>query len=445
MKVSYEVDKTHAALWQKPFRYALLMGGRGNGRSGTASRYTISHLLGKEYFRGALMRATREDIRTSSWLELQDRMDESGISKTFKITDNDMHIEYGANSINAHGFKASSGSLTARLKSLAGYNFVWVEEAEETGEKEFITLDDSLRTVKGGIRIILSLNTPSIKHWIIKRWFNVIPSEIEGFYRLELKPEATDVLYIPGTFRENLPNLDPVTVARYQKYKETKPGYYWQYIEGLSPEVVMGRIYSGWQEIPSVPHEARLLGYGLDFGFDPDPAALVAVYFYNGGYILDECLYQTELTNDQLALNIKLNPKGLVIADSAEPKSIAEIGQKGVNIIPCTKGPDSVNFGIKHVQGLRISYTARSINLKNEHETCAWKMDKDGNNLGVEDPKCANHGLSAVRYFLSEMVHGKIVPKEMNAEERSAMHFAEAMRRKRMHQGGLKARKTLFL
>ena len=59
---------------------------------------------------------------------------------------------------------------------------------------------------------------------------------------------------------------------------------------------MLGRIYSGWKVIDSVPHEARLLGYGLDFGFDPDPAAIVAIYWYNGGYILDEKLYQTELT-----------------------------------------------------------------------------------------------------------------------------------------------------
>ena len=169
-----------------------------------------------------------------------------------------------------------------------------------------------------------------------------------------------------------------------------------------------------------IPHEARLLGYGLDFGFDPDPAALVAVYYYNGGYILDERLYETNLLNEQLATNIKLNPKAVVIADSAEPKSIAEIKRYGINITPCEKGKDSVEYGIKQVQGLRISYTKNSLNLKEEYENYGWKIDKDGNNLGIEDPKCANHLMSATRYFLSEMIKADADPEAMRRKKERA-------------------------
>jgi hypothetical protein len=55
----------------------------------------------------------------------------------------------------------------------------------------------------------------------------------------------------------------------------------------------LGRIYSGWKVVDQVPHEARLMGYGLDFGLDPDEAAIVAIYWYNGGFLLHEILYQT--------------------------------------------------------------------------------------------------------------------------------------------------------
>lgn len=412
MKVRFEVSPSHAQLWQNlDWRIAILMGGRGNGRSGTASRYIVTQLLGKEYTRGAIMRAVREDIRPSCWLELNDRIVEQGIESQFHITDNDMVIHRGQNSVRAHGFKASKGSLTARLKSLAGYNLVWIEEAEEIGETEFYTLIDTLRTIKGRIRVILSLNTPPKNHWLIRTFFDLDPVEgLEGFYRPRLKADAEGVLYIPGTHRDNLPNLDPDTVRRYQKYQYTKPSYYWQVIEGLSPETARGRIYQGWQRIPSVPHNARLIGYGLDFGFDPDPAALVAVYYHDGGYILDEKLYANELLNEQLATHIKLLPKAPIVADSAEPKSIAELTQAGVNVIAYTKGPDSVRFGIKHVQGLRISYTATSRNLEIEYETYVWKEDGEGNGLGIEDPKCSNHLMSGARYLLSELVKADAEP-----------------------------------
>ncbi len=407
--VEFEVHESHLPLWERDdWRYGFLMGGRGNGRSGTASRYLSSRLFGEEYTRAAIMRAVHADIRTSSWAELQDRLTEQNIetAQGLRVADGDMFMEYGANSLRAHGFKASSGSLTARLKSLANYNLVWIEEAEEIGEDEFMKLDDSLRTTKGSIKILFTLNTPPKNHWIIKRFFDLVPSGVSGFYLPKLKAEAKDALYIPGTYRDNLVNIDPATAQRYENYRETKPAYFHQMIEGLSPETVMGKIYSGWQEVETIPHEARLIGRGLDFGFDPDPAAVVAAYWYNGGIILDEELYQTQLINEHLATSLKARPTpgAPIVADSAEPKSIAELQGYGLNVIPCEKGTDSVDFGIKHVQGFKVSYTRRSKSLKTDYENYAWLIDKKtGESRGIEDPKCANHLMSAARYLLTTL------------------------------------------
>lgn len=411
MKVNFEVDNSHLPIWERgDWRYAILMGGRGNGRSGSASRKTISQLFGKDYTRGAIMRATREDIRASCWQALNDRLIEQGAENAqgLNTTDGDMVMQYGQNSIRAFGFRASSGSLTARLKSLEGLNFAWIEEAEEIGEAEFTKLDDTLRTTKGKIKIILTLNTPPKSHWLIKKWFDLEPAivdgfHVDGFYIPKLKSGVKDVVYIPGTFRENLPNLDPATIERYRNYRETKPEYYWQMIEGLCPEVVSGRIYGGWRMVDSVPHEARLVGYGLDFGFDPDPAAIVAIYWHNGGYILDEKLYQTKLLNDHLISALQTYIPGPIVPDSAESKSIAELQFAGLNVIPAEKGPDSVRAGIKHLQGLKISFTRSSANLKEEYENYAWKLNKDGESLGVPDPQCADHLLDAARYLLTTL------------------------------------------
>jgi phage terminase large subunit len=194
---------------------------------------------------------------------------------------------------------------------------------------------------------------------------------------------------------------------------------------------VLGKIYDGWTEVDAVPHEARLLGRALDFGFDPDPAGLLGIYWHNGGYILDEELYQTELTNDHLAGSIKGQPQpsAPVVADSAEPKSIAELKARGLNVIPCEKGPDSVNFGIKHVQGLKVSYTKRSKNLKTEYDNYAWLIDKKtGENLGIEDPKCANHLMSAARYGLT-MFAGTNSMYDPEQADRARHHTDEARRK----------------
>lgn len=416
MKLKVEANRVYQPLWATKKRYVIIIGGRAAGRSFETSQRIAALLFQTvQFFRAAIMRAIHTDIRHSIWQELSDRVNAWGIADQVRIAESTMEMDAGRNSIHAHGFKKSSSERTAKLKSLANYTHAFIEEAEEVGEEEFRQLDDSLRAE--GSQIFLCLNTPSRSHWIVRRWFNVIPSDVPGFYRLELKDSVKhEVEFLFSSHLDN-PYLAQAVHDRYEAYRTSKPAYYWQMIRGLSPEVVMGRIYKGWKEIPSVPHEARLLGRGLDFGFDPDPAALVDVYYHNGGYILDEKLYATRLTNGDLATSIKLLPNAgaTIVADSAEPKSIEELKLLGVHVIPCEKGKDSVNFGIKHVQALPISYTATSANLKREYENYAWKRSKDSveedDHVGIEDPGCANHLMSAARYFLTEIVKADADPE----------------------------------
>src|SRR3990167_3083812 len=305
-KVMQQVLSHFKPLFQGEARYIIAMGGRGTGRSTASSQYVLSRLIDQStYTRGAIMRAVSSDIRSSCWREINDRISEQEVGPAFRLVDNEMYAECGENSIRGHGFKASSGSLTARLKSLANYNLIWIDEAEEIGEGEFRTLDDTLRTIKGRIRIIFSLNTPAKGHWILKKWFDLEPSEVQGFYIPRLKADAKDVICIGGTWRENEPNLDVHTIERYKAYKYNNPAYYWQVIEGLSPEEVRGKIYTGWQLIDAVPKEARFVKFGVDWGWYPDPAAVIALYYYNGGYIVDEVIFGTNIEDEALSGAIK--------------------------------------------------------------------------------------------------------------------------------------------
>jgi phage terminase large subunit len=410
MKVQQIVNKVYERMFTLIKRYVILMGGRGAGRSTVESQYILSKLLAPEYFRGAMMRFILGDIRNSCFKEIKDRAEEQGVLDKLTINESQMTISYGKNSISAHGFRKSSGDQSAKLKSLANYNHVWVEEADEIPEADFIQLDDTLRTVKGNISVHLTLNPPPKSHWIINRWFNLTDSEQKGFYIPDCT--HTDVLYIRSDYKDNGRNLDDNTKKRYEEYRTLKPDHYWNMIKGYVPEVVIGRIYTGWKEIDAVPHEATLLGQGLDFGFDPDPSAGLDIYYYNGGYILDEIVYETELTNPQLAKIFIGRKSKLIIADSAEPKSIQELRDEGLNVQPCVKGADSVRHGIKHVQSLKISYTKRSTNIKKEVENYAWKLNKEGENVGMEDPKCSNHLMSAGRYALSYLVQPQEIKKE---------------------------------
>lgn len=382
--VSFEIHSSHIPIWEcgDDIRYIILMGGRANGRSGTASRYCVSRLLGKEYTRGAIMRATREDIRASCWGEIIDRVNEQKISSNFRITENDMYIERGQNSLRAHGFRASSGSLTARLKSLAGYNLVWIEEAEETGEEEFRTLDDTLRTVKGKIKIVITLNTPPKNHWILRKWFDLLPSNVQGFSIPKLRDDVKDVVYIPGTYRENEINLDKHTIERYKNYQYTNPAYFYQVIEGLSPDEVRGKIFTGWQMIDVIPQGARLVKFGLDWGWFPDPVSVIALYYYNGGYIVDEVVYGTNLDDEFVASEIK-KVHGWetvpVVCGADEPKSIEMLKKYRIRAEATDNRKGSVAYRIKTTSSKKMSVTRRSSNVWTGYENYRWAEDKDGN------------------------------------------------------------------
>ena len=400
IKVVQKFNEIFTPLLERKTRYYILIGGRGAGRSTAVSQYILSKLLAKDFFRCAIMREIASDIRSTVWQEFLDRVQEQNLENVLDIADSTMTAEYGINSIHAHGFRQSSGQHSAKLKSLANYNTVVIEEAKEVAEPEFMQLDDSLRTVKGDIKVILLLNPPPKSHWIIKRWFDCVDSGVKGFYNIKLKDGITDTVFLGGTFLDNLANLDDHTIKRYQEYKAIKPDYYYQEIAGLVPEVVRGKIYSGWQQLDSVPKEARLVCFGMDFGWFPDEAAVVAVHYWNGGDVLDEVAYGNWLTNAYLAGEIKKYGTAVTIADSAEPKSIEEIKKHKIRIEGADKEKGSVEFGIKTVSEKKIFVTRRSENIWREYENYAWDEDKEGNSKNRPAHQYS-HSMDAIRYALA--------------------------------------------
>ena len=399
------VNECYRPLFLEHPRYFILMGGRGAGRSTVASQFANAKLMSSDYFRCAIMRYILSDIRNSIYREITDRAEENGIYNKLTINDSMMKIEYQLNSINAVGFRKSSGDQKSKLKSLASYNTVIIEEADEIPEEDFMQLDDSLRTVKGDITMILLLNPPAKNHWIIQRWFDLLPSEQKGFYIPRLKPTAKDTLAIISDYHVNEPNIAPASIIQYENYKDTKPNHYYNMIKGWIPEVLQGKIYDGWQIIDEIPFEARLERYGLDFGYTNDPTVIIAIYYYNGGYILDEVCYQTGMKNKMIA-DLLLNiPKALVVADSAEPKSIDEVGGYLISIVGAEKGQGSVSRGIDYVQSQKISVTRRSVKTLKAYDNYKFVIDKDGNVLNEPDDTIHewSNSMDAIRYGLESL------------------------------------------
>lgn len=215
----------------------------------------------------------------------------------------------------------------------------------------------------------------------------------------ELIGKREDVDFLTLTYLDN-EALDTNIVQEIESHKNNKQ---WWLVYGLGQlGEVEGKIYKGWNIIDQIPHEARLERRGLDFGYSNDPTAIVDLYYYNGGWILDEIMYRKGLSNKQISDFLINQPDVLTIADSAEPKSIDELMSYGVQVLPAQKGQGSVNQGIQYVQGKRISMTKRSLNLIKEYRNYLWKTDKEGKILNVPEDMF-NHSMDAIRYAFESM------------------------------------------
>lgn len=271
---------------------------------------------------------------------------------------------------------------------------------------EFFSADSSDK-VRGPRRNILYINEANNIDWESYYQLSIRTSD---FIILDFNPttgdwwaytellDDPDAEWLTLTYKDN-EALSPNIVKELEKAREkAKTSSYWEnfcrvYLDGL-PGSLEGVIFNNWTTIPELPKEARLLGYGLDFGYN-DPTAMVAVYSYNGKRILHEICYRSGMLNSDIANFI---PDDIIVyADSAEPKSIQELQNLGKNVYPAKKGADSVTYGIQLMQQQEYLVTAESTNLIKSLRNYAWDKDKNGKTIN-KPVHTWSHLCDAARY-----------------------------------------------
>ena len=244
----------------------------------------------------------------------------------------------------------------------------------------------------------------------------------EFWFDLEVKGKRDDVDFLVVNYLDN-EAIDEQTKKSIEQ-RRNRPGWWQVYGLGLLGELE-GKIYKNWKIIDEIPHEARLERYGLDFGYTNDPTAIVGIYKYNGGYILDEVCYQRGMSNQEIADTLKNIERALVIADSAEPKSIDEIRSYGINILPTVKGKDSIKQGIQYVQNQQISVTKSSLNIIKEYRNYMWAKDRNGKILN-EPEDIWNHTMDALRYgFVSISPNKDDLQVKLQTQFRKNVNYQE--------------------
>lgn len=165
---------------------------------------------------------------------------------------------------------------------------------------------------------------------------------------------------------------------------------------------VQGLVLTNWDIVDALPprSEWKMYAHGMDFGFAADETALEQVVLAHGDLWIDEKIYSTGLTNPdivQRARDAGVTRADMIIADCAEPKSIAEIQASGLWCVPSVKGADSIVVGLDILRRYRLHVTRRSKGIIENLKTYKWQKDRDGRETNTPQDK-NNHGIDAVRY-----------------------------------------------
>jgi len=355
-------------------------------KSHTVARVLLIKAMQKK-IRVLCTREFMNSIADSSHQLLKDLIEQYELSM-FKITDNAI-----INTVNGSDFifKGLHNNIQS-IKSIEGVDIAWQEEAQTVSTQSLEVLTPTIR--KPGSQLIYTYNRLLEDDPVHKRLV------------MEGRPN-TLIIHVNYDIAEKYGWIPDVIKQEIEDDKENRPALYKHKWLG-EPNSIERRVYKDWIQVDTVPHEARLERRGLDFGYTNDPTALVAIYRYNDGYIIDEEIYRKGMKNNDIGAVLKNvdKPNTLVIGDSAEPKSIADLQEYGINILGVKKagGDDPMgnkktfkHYGIDFVGQQRISVTKRSSNIWREYMGYLHKEDKDGRILN--DPEDGNdHAMDALLY-----------------------------------------------
>lgn len=190
--------------------------------------------------------------------------------------------------------------------------------------------------------------------------------------------------FVPQKIREKIEALRWKDMELFKVYGRGMTGK----IEGL--------VFRNFDIVDEIPYGAELLAIGMDFGFTQDPTTVIKVFRFNGELFIDELIYETGLTNSDIIKRLTQLGVGKhmpIVADSAEPKSIADIERAGFRIEGADKGQDSVRNSIDTLKQFKLNITRTSVNTIKEFRSYKWLDNKPNTPIDA-----FNHSIDAIRY-----------------------------------------------
>lgn len=386
-------------------RYIIITGGRGSMKSFTLNALAalISYEAGHKILHTRVAMSTAED---SIIPEFVSKLDALECASDFRVNKSDITNKVSRSYIMFRGIKTASGDQTAKLKSIPDLTDWFLDEAEElTDLKKFNDIAMSVRGSAAQNRIVMILNPTNKEHWIWKKWFenHLRYVEIDGF-KIPVS-DHPDILHIHTTYLDN-PHLPQDYVDDLRKLKITDPDIYQHVVLGGWKEREEGAIFTNWEEGEFDTYLPYC--FGLDFGFSPDPCAMVkvAVDRRKKKIYVQERLYETKLNPQEVIKAVKNGidrPNDLIMCDTSEPRLYTELKNARLNVNLVSKKntvrQGSVLADIRGMHEYQIIVDPYSYNVKKEFNSYVWNDKKASVPIDAH-----NHICDALRYSWRKLV-----------------------------------------
>lgn len=370
-------------------KFEIYYGGSGSGKS----HFVVQKLIVKACTlkrKILVIRKTQVSQKESCWRLVLNMLSDWNISTYCNINKSDMTIELPNGSI----FLFKGLDDPERIKSIVGITDVWCEECTELTAEDFDQLTLRVRDRVPYLQFFCSFNPISKVNWVYKMWF--APDVKVGQDTLIIKTTYKDNRYLPSDYIQTL-----------ESKISTNPTYYKIYALGEFCSLDK-LVFNNWEtrELPDFEFNNTI--FGLDFGYVNDPSAFVAAKvntITKEIYIFDE-MYKQGMLNSEIAKWIELKgyKKELIIADSAEQKSIEEIRRAGIyRIRPAWKGKGSILTGIDTLNQYKIYVDPKCENMITELSNYSWKKDKHTSEYTNEPNDEFNHLCDALRYAIQKL------------------------------------------
>ena len=393
-KIAPSFDRVFWAAVNHEYTHYWLDGGRGSTKSSFISIMVVVLLLMNPNCHSVIMRKVANTIRHSVFNQIVWAIAELGVSHSFKVNNSSFTMTYLPTGQQILFLGVDDKTKIKSTKLPFGYvGIVWYEELDQfAGMEEIRNLNQSL--LRGGD-----------KYWCFYSYNP--PRSRDNWVNQEILFEDKDRLLSHTTYLD-VPRdwLGDQFFLEAEKLKEKR--------EELYRHEYLGEVTGTGGDVFGNVEDKRMSGslisafdrlhYGLDFGFAVDPLAFVAMHYdkkHEDLYIFDEIYKYSYDTKPAAEEVIQKAGRRLVIADSAEPRTIRAFSNLGVNIRGAKKGPDSVGHGIKWLQDLRYIYIdkERCPNTYKEFVGYEYMQNKDGAFIS-KYPDANNHAIDAVRYAM---------------------------------------------